>query len=182
MRRLLLVLKKLRRRVHRFLISPIYKMGIKKCGKNVTFGERISINFENLSIGDNSSIGSGALFMSSRAEIKIGSNVMIAPNVTIVTGNHRIDIVGRYMNSVKDNEKLESNDQNVVIEDDVWIGANATILKGVTIQTGSVVAAGSVVTKNTEAYSVNAGVPARKIAERFSVDELKMHLNLISGE
>ena len=58
-------------------------------------------------------------------------------------------------------------DQPVVIEDDVWVGANVTILKGVTIGHGSVVAAGAVVTKSCPPYSIIGGVPAKVLKKRF---------------
>ena len=54
----------------------------------------------------------------------------------------------------------------MIIEDDVWLGANVCVNKGVTIRQGSVVGANAVVTKDTEPYSINVGVPAKKIAER----------------
>ena len=54
----------------------------------------------------------------------------------------------------------------VIIEDDCWTGANVVIAKGVTLARGTVVGANAVVTKSTEPYSIVAGVPARKIAER----------------
>lgn len=73
---------------------------------------------------------------------------MFGPNVSIVTGNHRIDVIGKYMVDVK--EKREIDDQSVVIEDDVWIGRGATILKGVTIGRGSVIGAGTIITKNVD--------------------------------
>ena len=57
--------------------------------------------------------------------------------------------------------------QPVVIEDDVWVGANVTILKGVTIGHGSVVAAGAVVTKSCPPYSIIGGVPAKVLRRRF---------------
>jgi acetyltransferase-like isoleucine patch superfamily enzyme len=53
------------------------------------------------------------------------------------------------------------------IGNDVWIGANSTILKGVNIGDGAVIAAGAVVTKDVGAYTIVAGVPARKIGERI---------------
>lgn len=83
------------------------------------------------------------------------------------------------MADVTDAEKNPSDDQDVIINRDVWIGANVTILKGVTIEEGCVIAAGAVVTKSTEAYGVYAGVPARRIAERFKADELKRHCELM---
>ena len=66
-------------------------------------------------------------------------------------------------------------DQPVVIEDDVWVGANVTILKGVTIGHGSVVAAGAVVTKSCPPYSIIGGVPAKLIKMRFTDDDIKEH-------
>ena len=62
------------------------------------------------------------------------------------------------------------HDQPVVIEDDVWVGANVTILKGVTIGHGSVVAAGAVVTKSCPPYSIIGGVPAKVLRKRFEED------------
>ena len=73
------------------------------------------------------------------------------------------------------NEKLPENDAPVVIEDDVWCGANVTILKGVTIGRGSVVAAGAVVTKSCPPYSIIGGVPAKILKRRFSKEEIIEH-------
>ena len=59
------------------------------------------------------------------------------------------------------------NSKGIVIEDNVWIGASATILDGVTISKGAVIAAGSVVNKNVDKYAIVAGVPAKVIGSRF---------------
>lgn len=67
----------------------------------------------------------------------------------------------------------------VTIEDDVWTGANITILKGVTIGRGSVVAAGSVVTKSCPPYSIIGGVPAKIIKYRFTVEQVLEHERLL---
>ena len=55
--------------------------------------------------------------------------------------------------------------RDIIVDDNVWIGANVTILRGVRIGTHSVIAAGSVVTHSVDAYSVYGGVPARKIRD-----------------
>lgn len=68
----------------------------------------------------------------------------------------------------------------VVIEDDVWCGANVTILKGVTIGHGSIVAAGAVVTKSCEPYSIIGGVPAKLIKMRFTPEQIIEHERLLS--
>ena len=73
------------------------------------------------------------------------------------------------------NDKLLENDAAVVIEDDVWTGANVTILKDVTIGRGSVVAAGAVVTKSCSPYSIIGGVPAKVLKMRYTQDEIIEH-------
>lgn len=150
-----------------------------KCGTKVRIGRNSEFINKNISIGNNVYIGSRASFIASVAHIHIGSNVMFGPGVTIRGGDHRIDIVGKYMIDVKESEKLKENDQDVFIKDDVWIGCNATILKGVTIGQGSVVAAGSVVIKDVEPYSIYGGVPAKKLKDRFTKEEIKIHKEML---
>ena len=77
-------------------------------------------------------------------------------------------------------DKLPENDAAVVIEDDVWTGANVTILKGVTIGRGSVVAAGAVVTKSCPPYSIIAGVPAKVVKMRFTPAEIEKHERILN--
>jgi chloramphenicol O-acetyltransferase type B len=67
------------------------------------------------------------------------------------------------------------------IGDDVWIGYGSTIMQGVEISNGAIIAAGSVVTSNVEEYSIYAGVPAKKIRNRFNSDiDLETHLRLMN--
>ncbi|MDD7520577.1 MAG: DapH/DapD/GlmU-related protein [Lachnoclostridium sp.] len=103
----------------------------------------------------------------------IGRKVIFGPRPTIITGDHRIDVVGKYI--MDSTEKLPENDSPVVIEDDVRIGANVTILKGVTIGHGSVVAAGAVVTKSCPPYSIIGGIPAKVLKMRFTPKEIEEH-------
>ena len=89
-----------------------------------------------------------------KQSIKIGNNVMVSHDVTI------IDTDAHCM-SYKDYEMTKP----IVIEDNVWIGMKATILKGVTIGTGSMIGAGAVVTKSVPPYCLAVGVPAKVIKE-----------------
>lgn len=115
----------------------------------------------------------GATLISTGAHIYIGNNVMFGPNVSIVTGNHRTDVIGKYMIDVK--EKREVDDQDVIIEDDVWVGMGAVILKGVTIGKGSVIGAGAIIAKNVEPYSIVSNKQELRIKKRFSDDEIVEH-------
>ena len=87
-------------------------------------------------------------------------------------------MIGKYI--IDSKEKLTENDAPVIIEDDVWTGANVTILKGVTIGRGSVIAAGAVVTKSFPPYSIIGGVPAKLLKMRFTPDEIEKHERLLS--
>lgn len=93
--------------------------------------------------------------------------------------NHRIDIVGRTMVSIKDHEKREIDDKGVIIGNDVWIGTRAIILSGVVIGDGAVIAAGAVVTKDIPPYAIVGGNPAKIIKYRFSDDEIKKHETIL---
>ena len=145
-------------------------------GINSHFYPNDIFTYQNISIGDNVSIGYGADFVATRSKIIIKDHVLIAPKVSIRGGNHRIDIIGRYMDSITDKEKLPENDKDVIFEGDNWVGMNVTILHGVTIGRGSVIAAGSVVTKNVPPYSIFGGVPGKVLKYRYL---LKSVLNLL---
>ena len=133
----------------------------------------------NLSIGDGTSIPKGTVLYCTEAPLTIGKKVVFGPNPTIITGDHRIDVIGKHI--LDNTEKLPENDAPVIIEDDVWCGANVTILKGVTIGRGSVIAAGAVVTKDIPRYSIAAGVPAKVIKMRFTPEQIKEHEKIIES-
>lgn len=164
----------------RFL-AFFYKRAMKHCGKGVYLRPMSSDikGLENLSVGDGTSIPKGSTFYCTNAPLTIGRKVVFGPKPTIITGDHRIDVIGKHIIDVGDGEKLPENDLPVVIEDGVWCGANVTILKGVTIGRGSVVAAGAVVTKSFPLYSIIGGVPAKLIKMRFSEEEIVEHERLL---
>jgi acetyltransferase-like isoleucine patch superfamily enzyme len=156
-----------------FLLKPLFIT----CGANVKFDAFGFYTFAHISIGSDVYIGPGAKFSSSGAILEIGSKVLFGPNVTIMTGDHNILEIGAYIFDVR--RKKPSDDLPVKIQDDVWIGSSATILKGVIIERGAVVAAGAVVTKNVPPYSIVAGVPARVIKYRWTIEEILRHEDLM---
>lgn len=134
-----------------------------KCGDNIDV-EPMAYFFSGgaLHIGSNSGIGRGAYLsnISGGGEILIGDNVMMAPEVVILTSMHNFSDVSVPMN--RQGHYLS----RVVIEDDVWIGYRAMVLPGTTIGKGSIIAAGAVVTKDVPPYSIVGGVPARLLKKR----------------
>ncbi len=119
------------------------------------------VRTERIEIGERVVIRPQTVLMASdMARIVIGSDVMIGSGVHFYSANHRFD-----RRDVKIADQGHSAAEDLVVEDDVWIGANAVILAGVKIGRHSVIAAGSVVTKSVEPFSLYAGVPARKIKD-----------------
>lgn len=121
-----------------------------------------------LTVGDRTFLGNGLIAIAQSVEI--GSDVMLAWGVTIVDHNshsirfsERSGETQRWLKGHKDWSGVSI--ASVRIQDKVWVGFNAIILKGVTIGEGAVVAAGAVVTKSVPPWTVVAGNPARVIRE-----------------
>lgn len=111
------------------------------CGKNTTFGKNVFVN-------------SGCRFQD-QGGLTIGDNCLIGHNVVMATLNHELDPANR----------ANITPAPIVLERNVWVGANATILAGVTIGENAVIAAGAVVTKDVPANTVVGGVPAKVIRQ-----------------
>ena len=155
------------------LLCHLNKCRFRSCGRNVIFCPWDRFSYETITIGSDVYIGPCAIFRASDSAISIGNKVMFGPRVTIMGGDHNFSKVGSYMFDVK--EKSEEDDLPVFISDDVWVGACATILKGVTIGKGAIVAAGALVVDDVPEYSIVGGVPAKVIRYRFSEREVFEH-------
>jgi len=132
-----------------------------KIGRRVVFYSGVRVfSGRNLIIGSDVDLAKGVQVYTDGG-LEIGSRVLIGFNALIVTGNHKIP------ENKNDSIFFSGHDRKkVTIGDDVWIGGNCTILPGVSIGKGAVVAAGSVVTKDIEEYSIVGGVPAKLIRKR----------------
>ena len=166
---------------NKLMVVPIKRARFAKCGKRVFIGKNSSFCYSNVECGNDVAIGGNCKFVCSVAKVKIGDHVMFGPNVFVTTGGHRIDVIGRYMDSVTDEEKLPENDKDVVFVGDNWIGGGAVILKGVTVGRGAVIAAGAVVTKDVPPYAIVGGCPATVIKYRFNEEEITVHENKLYG-
>jgi acetyltransferase-like isoleucine patch superfamily enzyme len=144
--------------------------------ENITIGDSCHIKGElllfghggKITIGDYCFVGEGTRIWSAR-EIRIGNRVLISHNCNIFDSDtHPLDPVERHFQykqiiTTGQPKEIDLKEEEVLIHDDVLIGANATILKGVIIGEASVVAAGSVVTHDVPPHVVVAGNPARVI-------------------
>jgi acetyltransferase-like isoleucine patch superfamily enzyme len=109
------------------------------CGKNISVGKNVFIN-------------SGCRFQD-QGGITIGEGALIGHNVVLATLNHDID----------SRKRSTMHPAPIVIGENVWIGANATVVPGVTIGDGAIIAAGAVVTKDVPANVIVGGVPGKII-------------------
>lgn len=153
---------------------PIYKLLFKRLGGLPIIQQGVTlVHTRRLAVGRHFGVNTGT-YINALGGITIGDYVLVGSNVTISSGRHPIagaepPIFAR-----------PSIPEGICIEDDVWIGANAVIMPGVTLSKGTVVAANAVVTRTTLPYAVMAGVPAKMIKSRLadpvgSVREVQKH-------
>jgi len=132
-------------------------------GKNVTIG--VFCHFYSkggsIKIEDNVAFNNNVVINSSiGGNINIGKNSLIGPNVIFRTANHNFDDIKIPIN------KQDHNFGNIIIENNVWIGANSIVLGNVKICEGAIIGAGSVVNKDVDSFTIVAGVPAKIIRKR----------------
>lgn len=111
-----------------------------------------------IKIGDNCFIGSSCEF-NVRSAVLIGNNCLIASGCRFIDHDHNISGTGAF-------PQMDGVEAEIVVQNNVWIGAIVIVLKGVTINEGAVIAAGAVVTKSVPMNEIWAGVPAKKVGQR----------------
>lgn len=122
--------------------------------------------------GDNGLTNANIMTTNARFIMKPHSGA--AEGLRVSTGNHA-RIVGRFYRTITEAEKPNGLDKDIVVESDVWIGRNVTLLAGVTLGRGCTIAAGAVVSRSTPPYSVCGGVPARFIKFYWTIDQILEH-------
>lgn len=130
-------------------------------GKNcyISKGAQLVTHGGNIIIGNNSTVNPYTIIYG-QGGTAIGDNVRIAAHCCIVPSNHIFSDVNNpiYLQGL--------SKKGIVIEDDVWVGAGVKVLDGVVIRKGCVIGANAVVTKSTNEYSINIGIPAREYRKR----------------
>lgn len=164
MKKIVHYIYKLKFKVSGGIMGYYWRSRFKSAGSKIYIMGNTQFSYpKNISLGSNVFIHHGCEMDATNGKIVIGSSVSIGQDCLILTTNH-------IFNDHKKPIRLQGilTEQNVEIGDDVWIGARATILPNVKINRGAIIAAGAVVTKNVEPYSIVGGVPAKHIKHRFS--------------
>ncbi len=146
-------------RAARLWVQTKFKYQLLSVSKGVVIGAGTHIRPGSVAIGDYTFIG-GNCWLEGR--ITIGRFVLFASDVSIVGGDHRFDVVGVPMIRTGRDEM-----KPVTVEDDVWIGRGAIVLHGLSIGEGSIIAAGALVTRSVEPYTIVGGCPAQVLRPRF---------------
>lgn len=133
----------------------ILRLFFKRAGRSIIIGQNVYISSpQNLEVGNDTGFSCGC-FLDATGHLKIGSNVLVGPYVTMVTSIH-----------VYSNKDIPIKDQGwtlkeIIIEDDVWISSGVIINGGVRIGKSSIIAASSVVTKDVPPFSIITGIPGK---------------------
>lgn len=142
--------------------AQLYKKSLIQIGDNVTIKDHVIIHTElyPVVIGDHSFINPFTVIYGGRG-VSIGRNVMVAPGCVFAAGNHN------YKQLDKPMLFADSIGEEIVVEDNVWIGANCTITDGVTIGREAIIGANTVVTKDVRPYDVVACASQRVLFNRL---------------
>ena len=148
--------------------------------KTARIGRNVRIyNKSNLYLSEYTNIDRGAIIMNTRAKFIMKKYSGAAIGLTVITGNH-VSPVGMWRKFVTDQikDELDVNnnfDKDVVVEDDVWIGSNVTLLAGAYIGRGAIVGAGSVVRTKIPPYAIITGNPAKVMGFVFDPARIIEH-------
>lgn len=169
--------KQLKKIIYYILNTPVKSdklvlSGFSRGIKNVTFEGKNAVpdrcNFSGeIKIGYATTLGYNNLL---GGKVTIGKYCQIGADVAMHATNHPINHLTTYINSNLFQGELKQfkEEKEIHVGNDVWIGHNVIIVGNVTIGNGAILAAGSVVTKDVQPYSIVAGVPAREIRKRFT--------------
>lgn len=142
--------------------------------------DTLLIGGQYLEMREHSLVQCGAKLVLTGGRLIVGRWSSLSYNVTVITGNH-IPTVG-VPQHMGDRIHLNDVERDIVVGDDCWVCANATLLSGASLGRGSVVGASALVNRPVPPYAVVAGVPAKIVAVKFTKEQIKEHERLIYAE
>lgn len=143
-------------------------------GNNVVFGIPISCSdSQNIYLYDNVNIFDGAIFIGHKAKFIMKKNSGAAQGLTVITNAHHRTPEVDFKTNTGDQKSDENKD--VIVEEEVWIASNVTLLAGCHIGRGATIGAGAVVRSNIPPYAIVIGNPGKIIGFSFTPEEVKIH-------
>ncbi len=161
----------------RLFLNP---KGMGFCGRNVVIDPSVLIiGRHNLYMHDNTNIYGNSTIMCTRAKFIMKKNAGASFGLTVVTGNH-MAIVGRWSKGITDQDKDnhpkgKNYDRDIIVNEDVRMGTNVTLLAGANIGRGAFIGSGSVCRRDVPPYAVTMGNPAKVVGFIFTPDEIIEH-------
>ena len=143
-------------------------------------------NKDNLVMGEKTNINFGAIIMNTRAKFIMGDYSGAAFGLKVITGNH-MSVVGKNHKQISDVDKdampsSKEFDKDIIVEEDVWLGADVTLLFGSYVKRGAIIGAGSVVRSVIPPYAIVTGNPAKVVGFRFTPQEIMEHESKVYNE
>lgn len=134
---------------------------------------------ENVYLHENTHLLSNTMVLATRAKFIMKKNSGAAEGLIVITGNHMF-VPGTISNEVSDKMKDEQDirnefDKDVIIDEEVWLGAKVTIMPGVHVSRGCDIGAGTVLRKSTPPYSIIIGNPGKVVGFRYTPEEIIEH-------
>lgn len=172
------------RAYQKYFKTYYYKSMLGYCGKNLIIKKpRFVPDWSLIYMYDNTNILWGFTFISDGGKFVMKKGSGAAQGLTVITGSHTRK-VGEAFKDERNFVRVDESekDRDVVLEEDVWIGANVTLCEGVTVGRCANVGAGSIVRNNVPPYSVVAGNPAKVIGFCFTPEEIIEHEKVLYPE
>lgn len=179
--------KKLIRQIKDALRPVLKVVEYPNVAKTATIGTRnIIVNPNNLYMYGNSSLKRDSVIMNGRAKFILKKWSGAAEELMVITGNH-MSIVGLDVKNVTDEVKDIQDvhgeyDRDVIVDEDVWMGARVSLLSGVHIGRGAEIGTGAVVRGSIPPYAVVVGNPAKVVGFRFTPEEIIQHEKILYPE
>lgn len=155
-------------------VAFYFKKKLGYCGRNVVFPKpSVCTNIKHIFMDDNTNIFGSFKFISYTGNLYMGKNSGAAQGLTVITGNHH-RTPGIFLK--KDIEsRAHDIEQDIIVKEDVWIGANVTLMDGCQIGRGAIIGANSVVRFKVPPYAIVVGNPAKIVGFAFTPEEMKIH-------
>ena len=161
-------------RVYNRVYGYIYSFGLGYRGKRVVLHRPAQCsNPKNLLMYDDTSLMKGWYLVASTGKLIMKEHSSAACGLVAITGNHHRKVGVKLLETTR--ARIGDIESDIVIEEEVWVGANVTLLPGVTIGRGSTISAGSVISHSIPPYAIVKGNPAKVVGFTFTPDEIIEH-------